>query len=491
MKRFLKIVIGVAVMSSGIFLTKETSYANAATSHQIKNKCQYVAKQGENPDLQTMNCLLTETALSYNVPSEIVKAIAEKESGGWKHFDESGQPIVTEDNGIGVMQITNQSQYDSELLKNDITYNIQAGVEILNQMFQRTDLPTINNKERDVLEHWYFAIMAYNGTKPLNSPIVQATGQRNTDAYQEKIYQNLQDYGLLKTTKLPFTSDDFQYDPNSKENISFKTMNYHFNVPFTKTKHTFTKGQQVATTATVHLRERASTSSGSKGRLTIGEKLTITGPFAYEENTSSKNHFIWFPVKKTDGTTGYVASSYLKYQFKDIPAGNYAEDSIYYLVDRGLLYGVGNDNFGFKQPLTRWQAVLFMTRVNNVSLENRPNPRLSDVPTTYKYYKEIAAAVDEGLFVGNPDKTFKPNATLTRSEMAVVLQNVYQFPAATGEHPFTDVNPGWYADAVTRLYASGITGGITNTLFGPKETITREQFASFLVRSMDESYRIN
>ena len=152
----------------------------------IKETCGYNGKPGVNPDFQTINCLLTEKALEYKVPPEIVKAIAANESG-WKHFDNDGNAIVTDDNGIGIMQITNQPGYDSERLKNDIVYNIDAGVQILNEMFKRTDLPSINNKDREILEHWYFAIMAYNGTKPVNSPIDRATGKRNIIAYQEKI----------------------------------------------------------------------------------------------------------------------------------------------------------------------------------------------------------------------------------------------------------------------------------------------------------------
>ena len=83
------------------------------------------------------------------------------------------------------------------------------------------------------------------------------------------------------------------------------------------------------------------------------------------------------------------------------------------------------------QPLTRWQAVLLLVRANQLSLENRPNPGFTDVPKSFPYYKEIAAAVDEGIFQGIDDNRFDPNATLTRAQMAVVLQRIYQFPKAS------------------------------------------------------------
>lgn len=490
MRRLLKVCSAVLVIGTlALFINGERS-VNAAATDDIARKCQYDAQQGVNPDNKTMNCLLTETALANNVPPEIVKAIAEKESGGWKHFDDNGNAIVTEDNGIGIMQITNQPQYDQNRLKNDIVYNIQTGIEVLDKMFKRTDLPTINYPERDILEHWYFAIMAYNGIKPVNSPVVQATGNRNTNAYQELVYKHMRDYGLVATANLPFKLTDFDYDSSSNENIKFTTMRYHFNEPFTKTTHSFQKGQQVSTTTAINLRERATTSSRGKATLLKGETLTITGPFQYEEDATRKNHFVWYPVKRSNGTTGYVASSYLKLQFKDIPSNHYAKDYIYYLVDRGILKGIGNDQFGIEQPLTRWQAVLLITRANNIALDNRPNPGFKDVPKDHLYYKEIAAAVAEGLFQGMPGKRFNPNATLTRAQMAVILQRLYQFPAATAKHPFTDLTASWYADQVARLYASKITDGLSKTTFGPQATVTREQFATFMVRSMDENYRL-
>jgi len=478
------VAIGSLSLSAAAVTGNVQAAGNTDTGYQSN------AEQRVNPDFQTMNRLLTEAALKYQVPPEIVKAIAENESGDWKQFDESGEAIVTSDNGIGIMQITNQAGYDEERLKNDIQYNIEAGVQILNKMFDRTDLPAINRKERDVLEHWYFAIMAYNGIKPVNSPIVQETGLPNPNAYQEKIYKVIEKYGLVNTTQLPFKSSDFQYDSQSTKNIEFVTKNYSFNLPFTKSKHSFNAGQKVEIiTSNVKLRSRATT-DGDYVTLKEGEALTVTGPFVYDEVTTRKNHFVWYPVKRSDGSTGYVASSYLRLKFHDVPAGHYAEEAIDYLVDRGILYGVGNDNFGMGQPLKRWQAVLLLTRSNNVSLDSRENPNFTDVPTDYPYYKEIAAAVDEGLFGGVSQTQFDPEGTLTRAQMAVVLQRLYEFPEASGQHPFKDIKADWYADAVARLYSAGITGGVTLDEYGPDQTVTREQFAVFMQRSMDESFRI-
>ncbi|MER2027912.1 MAG: SH3 domain-containing protein [Solibacillus sp.] len=310
MKKLFKPLIGVIAIGA---ITLSINNDKNVIANDIADKCDYDAALKVNPDYSTMNCLLTKTALEFDVPPEIVKAVAEGESGNWRHFDNNGKAIVTADNGIGLMQITNQAGYNEERLKSDLVYNIESGVKILDKMFDRSDLPKINNGDREVLESWYFAIMAYNGTKPVNSPIVQATGERNVKAYQEKILGFIKTFEKIDLQELPFKSEEFQYDSNSRDNIKFLELDYNFDLPLTKSKYSFEKGQKVNATTNVTVRSRPTTDSDSKGTLSKGETVTISGPFKYEEVETKKNHFVWYPVKRSDGSEGYVASSYLEY----------------------------------------------------------------------------------------------------------------------------------------------------------------------------------
>ena len=144
----------------------------------------------------------------------------------------------------------------------------------------------------------------------------------------------------------------------------------------------------------------------------------------------------------------------------------------------------------WENPLSRWQAAVLLTRANNVSLGHHPNPGFTDVPKDHPYYDEIAAAVATGLFKGITETTFEPDSTLTRAQMAVLLPRLYKFPEPTSGHPFTDLKEEWYRNDVVKLYQAGITDGVTATEFNPGGLVTREQFSVFLVRSMDESYRL-
>ncbi|SFQ23894.1 transglycosylase SLT domain-containing protein [Salibacterium halotolerans] len=130
------------------------------------------AEEGENSSNPTSLSykekkeLLTEAALEHNIPPEIVKAIAYEETG-MRQFNESGDSVMNqnEDGGVGIMQVTldendlENRNVDRQRLKNDTAYNIEIGVDLLNEKWSWSGsvLPTVNSGDKQVLENWYFA----------------------------------------------------------------------------------------------------------------------------------------------------------------------------------------------------------------------------------------------------------------------------------------------------------------------------------------------
>ncbi|WP_285765728.1 immunoglobulin-like domain-containing protein [Peribacillus sp. SI8-4] len=266
----------------------------------------------ENPTYGQINCLLTNAAIAAGIPPEVVKAVATQENGDWRQFNDAGKPIKSSDGGIGLMQLTDKSGFDQQRLEHDIVYNIEAGVEVLSGMYARKDLPKIKGAGRWVIENWYFPVMAYNGTKPVNSPLYQESGKRNTGAYQEEVFAELEKQSYLSGTKLasyPFSKTDFQYDRGSSANIIFKKLEYTLVDQTHDSVYGFKAGDKAVTTSGVKIREKASTSSGFT---TVPKEtwLIITGNLVYEE--SAANKFVWFPVQTEDKKIkGYISSAYI------------------------------------------------------------------------------------------------------------------------------------------------------------------------------------
>ena len=497
MKKILKLFVsGIAV--SAISLTMNIGENVLANS--IENTCNYDSVSKVNPDYSMMNCLLTETALKYDVPPEIVKAIAELESGDWRHFDMNGEAILTSDNGIGIMQITNQSAYDQDRLKSDIVYNIQAGVETLDSMFKRKDLPSINGGERDVLEHWYFAIMAYNGIKPVNSPIIQTTGARNVNAYQEKVLQIIEKFELIELKNPQFKREDFQYDSSSRDNIRFSTMNYKFDLPLTKSKYFFEKNQKVATTTSLKLRSRPTTSNDNvKTTLNKGEIVTVTGPFVYDEVSTKKNHFVWYPVKRNDGTEGYVASSYLEHststptppvatkpdyssyttKFADFDATAWWRDDMIWAIDRGLINGYSNIwNAKTKKYETQLQPNTQLTEAHFLTIFFRyaQKDELANAKNTSSWHRSslynMAKKYKMPVLANEDSTTSKSLAEkgIRRGTMAQLLAS-YHYGKTVSEN-----------EAIQFFIDNGITTSTSISDYNPNRILTRAQISAFIQR---------
>ena len=86
---------------------------------------------------------------------------------------------------------------------------------------------------------------------------------------------------------------------------------------------------------------------------------------------------------------------------------------------------------------------------------------------------------------GYPDDTFKPDGAITRAEVSQVLSRRLDAPARKGAAAgkFTDVAPdAWYADAVNELAGLGYLKGSPDGSFRPNAPITRAEMAALLVR---------
>jgi len=137
---------------------------------------------GTNPPDTSIRARLKDAALRYNVPSAVLMAIAWQESG-WRQFDASGNTVIgvnATSQDIGIMQINTSVRTDIDRLMTDIDYNIEIGAKILDGKWKLA--PGIGDRDRNVLENWYYAIWAYNGLSSTNNP--NTPGGRH---YQDRV----------------------------------------------------------------------------------------------------------------------------------------------------------------------------------------------------------------------------------------------------------------------------------------------------------------
>ena len=95
-------------------------------------------------------------------------------------------------------------------------------------------------------------------------------------------------------------------------------------------------------------------------------------------------------------------------------------------------------------------------------------------------------ALSEGITTGTGEGTFSPDAACTRAQAVTFLARALD-GKTEGAANFQDVLAGsYYAEAVAWAVETGVTNGISETLFGPDQACTRGQIVTFLFRTYNK-----
>jgi hypothetical protein len=103
---------------------------------------------------------------------------------------------------------------------------------------------------------------------------------------------------------------------------------------------------------------------------------------------------------------------------------------------------------------------------------------------TSTFEASINALAASGITFGCRQDYFCPKQTVTREQMASFLVRAFSLPP-TQEDYFTDDSSSSHQASINALAASGITAGCGATTFCPKAAVTRGQMLTFLHRAMD------
>jgi hypothetical protein len=99
----------------------------------------------------------------------------------------------------------------------------------------------------------------------------------------------------------------------------------------------------------------------------------------------------------------------------------------------------------------------------------------------------IAREIAEGS-VENGQKVYRPTEDVTREQMATFIVNTLRASGTELPEPkqdaFDDIAESFHREQIEILAAAGIVEGKSGgTSYGPKDTVTRQQMASFMVRA--------
>ena len=112
-----------------------------------------------------------------------------------------------------------------------------------------------------------------------------------------------------------------------------------------------------------------------------------------------------------------------------------------------------------------------------------PSALFNDIAFGTWYYRDVRDSVAMGLIKGYNDGTFRPDASIRRSEVVTILHRAAGNPAAGETADFPDVPSGcFYEEALAWATKNKIVLGYSDGLFHPDEPVTRAQLAALFCR---------
>ncbi|WP_142828199.1 S-layer homology domain-containing protein [Planococcus soli] len=172
----------------------------------------------------------------------------------------------------------------------------------------------------------------------------------------------------------------------------------------------------------------------------------------------------------------------------DLPESHEFYEEITYLKNRDVLKGYPDGTMRPDKGVTRAEAAIMISRLKEFDDTPR-DTGFPDVPASHKASGSIAAAAEAELIEGYPDGTYRPENTITRAEIAFILSRSFVVPFRANVS-FTDVTPNMLAyEPVQKILAANITIGYPDKTFRPNAAVTRGQFSAFLARGLEPKFK--
>ncbi len=173
-----------------------------------------------------------------------------------------------------------------------------------------------------------------------------------------------------------------------------------------------------------------------------------------------------------------------KLTFIDIK-GHWAEKDINYASEEHIINGFPDGTFKPNQPITRAEFTVMLANVLKLDGKSVPLRFTDNNQISFWAKQAVAQLVTAGIVNGYDDGSFRPNAYITRAEMATMIARALLLPSYAWEKTsFADDHdiPQWAKGAVAALHDSSIINGRGNNKFLPNEMASRAEAVVVLLR---------
>lgn len=179
-------------------------------------------------------------------------------------------------------------------------------------------------------------------------------------------------------------------------------------------------------------------------------------------------------------------------KFADMAGYAWAENAVYSLVKKGIVNGIGANEFAPQKNITRAEFTkLIFALVGEEKLSASHGTVFDDVDKNNWYAPYVQRASELGIVTGSGN-LFRPDDYITRQDAAVVIyRTLVSKISFTAKASFTDAGEifAYAADAVAYLGGCGIINGMGDGSFSPNSTLTRAQAAVLINSALEYSLK--
>ncbi len=179
--------------------------------------------------------------------------------------------------------------------------------------------------------------------------------------------------------------------------------------------------------------------------------------------------------------------------FVDVKSDDWFSGSVNKAYELGLMNGITEDSFAPHSAVTRGMFVTVLHRMSGEPIVNYAM-MFEDVNLDEYYSEAVRWAASEKIVNGMSDVLFAPNDKITREQMATML---HRYAKAIGKDVSVGENTNilsfkdshqlseYATEAIAWTCGSGVMNGNADGTFAPRNSATRAELATVLVRAAE------
>lgn len=201
-----------------------------------------------------------------------------------------------------------------------------------------------------------------------------------------------------------------------------------------------------------------------------------------ENNVQTQNAPLAKDLPRVPVTLKELPKKYSNLPFRDISQSIF-KNHINWIYGRGITTGYTPTTYNPEAKVTRGEMAVFLQRLAGSPSYKAP----FNVYTDINQYKTQILWLTATTVTNGTAPRYNPNGKVTRGQMAAFLHRMAKVSGkapTTGRYDskFTDIKNHMFKNDIGWLSAKGITTGYTPTSFKPDADVTRGEMAGFIYR---------